>query len=54
MLQPHMFVSTDICRAVQFSVVLPLLSALGADQIGAAPITCQRNVPALPSITSLT
>lgn len=25
-----------------------------ADQIGAAPITCQRNVPALPSITSLT
>lgn len=25
-----------------------------ADQTGAAPITCQRNVPALPSITSLT
>lgn len=25
-----------------------------ADQIGAAPITCQRNVPALPSITTLT
>lgn len=24
---------------------------LVADQIGAAPITCQRNVPALPSIT---
>lgn len=25
-----------------------------ADQIGAAPITCQRNVPTLSSITSLT
>lgn len=25
-----------------------------ADQIGAAPVTCQRNVPALPSISSST
>eukprot|EP00064_Thunnus_orientalis_P009492 superscaffoldBa00001211_g9516 len=32
----------------------PMAACLLGDQIGAAPVTCQRNVPALPSITSST
>lgn len=51
---PQVCHQTHIYGIFIFSGSSSSLGTLKADQIGAAPVTCQRNVPALPSISSST